>query len=177
MVRGPEIISKNLVKSGKYLRLYQAVVYFRGKNYDWDIVDFPQTVGIIAIVNKKLILEKNTRPAVQEDLYEIPAGVVERGENVAAAAERELWEETGYKAEGMRKILSFFVSPGYTSEKMHLFLAKNLRKEKRARIDRREDSFSRVRLLDFREAFAKLRRGEIQDAKTLIALYWLKSNI
>jgi ADP-ribose pyrophosphatase len=113
-------------------------------------------------------------------LLEIPAGtldVVDEAtgavEDPALAAPRELEEETGMRAGAWRHLSSFWTAPGFATELMHLYLAMDLSP---ARGDRRgpdEDERLHLEAVPWRDAVAMADRGEIQDAKSLVGLFWL----
>ena len=109
-------------------------------------------------------------------LLEIPAGILETGEDVEACARREMIEETGYSMEALDPIATVYLSPGGSSERIHIF---------RGRIALRVDATDtagiksegediRIIRVPIDEAIAKMRAGELLDAKTMIALQWLE---
>ena len=106
-------------------------------------------------------------------VLEICAGKLDEGETPEQAARRELTEETGYSALSVTPVNSFFVSPGYTDERMHLFDIEVDGEPGEAPGDGHED-ISLVELTP-EEAFRWADEGRIIDSKTLIALYWLRS--
>jgi ADP-ribose pyrophosphatase len=135
-----------------------------------DVVIHPGAVAILPLVDADHIcLLRNHRFIVNEVLWEIPAGTLEVGEAVEAAAVRELAEETGYGAKQWRKVLAFYPSPGILSERTHLFVASELT----AGTMRLEaDEQLEPHVVAWTQALQWLRDGTIRDAKTLIALLW-----
>lgn len=123
-----------------------------------------------------LIFVEQFRPAAHGKsdgwVVEICAGKLDQGESADDAMRRELTEETGYLSLALTPITSFFVSPGYTDERMHLYLVDVDGEPGEAPGDGDED----IRLVELThdEAFAWLDQGRFQDSKTLIALYWLR---
>ena len=117
----------------------------------------------------RLVLVRQYRYAVQQDLLEIPAGHIDPGESPDEAARRELIEETGYTAGTWRKLADFFPAPGFTDERMHLFLATGLRPGEPSPED--DESIECVSI-PLEEALDLVRKGEVADAKTLVALLW-----
>ena len=113
-------------------------------------------------------------------ILEIPAGTVEEKENAdpTITLRRELMEEVGYSVNSFRKIASFFVSPGGTSERIHLFYAAITPKNKIATggglLSEGEDV--KMVMMGVKEALYKITTGEIMDAKTIIGLQWLQIN-
>ncbi len=109
------------------------------------------------------------RHAVGSDLWEIPAGKLEPGEDPLACARRELREETGYAAETWTRLLSFYTSPGFSDERIVLFRASRLRPVGTA--DRGEIAERCARSID--EIERMIRASQITDAKTILAVSWL----
>jgi len=119
---------------------------------------------------KRVLLVKQFRLPAEKDLWEIPAGRLDAGEKPLDAARRELAEETGYSARKWKKLAAWWPSPGYASEKMHLYLATDLTQSKSAPM---EDERIQTRWFKKKELDKLIRAGEIEDGKTLIAfLIW-----
>jgi ADP-ribose diphosphatase len=136
-----------------------------------ELVVHPGSVVVMpCLADGSVILVRQFRYAAQRILWEMVAGSLKPGEAVLAAARRELAEETGYRARRLRRLASFYPSPGFLSEQMHLVAATGLRAaQARPEPDERIEvgRFSRARL---KRMAAK---GVIQDGKTLAALLWL----
>lgn len=110
-------------------------------------------------------------------MLEVPAGTLdpdgEGTEDPDLAARRELEEETGYRAAGWRKLTEFFTAPGFTSELMHLYLAEDLQPADDDRLAPDEDERLHLQRMPWRDAVDAVERGEIADAKSIVALLWL----
>jgi ADP-ribose pyrophosphatase len=133
-----------------------------------DVVIHPGAVAILPLVDAgHVCLLRNRRPNVGDTLIEIPAGCLEAGEAPAAAAVRELAEETGYRARQWRKLTEFFPSPGCLSECTHLFVAQDLEPGKMS-LERDEDLQPFV--VAWQEAVGWAVDGSLRDAKTVLAL-------
>ena len=136
-----------------------------------EIVEHPGAIAVIPLLeNGKLLLVKQYRNAARRRLIEIPAGTLEVGEAPVRCARRELIEETGYAARRFTKLFSCYLAPGYSTEKIHFFLASRLvpTKAKQA-----EDEAIIVQAISLHEALKAIDQGKIQDAKTISALYYL----
>jgi ADP-ribose pyrophosphatase len=147
-----------------------------GKPVRRDVVVHPGAVAILPLVDEHHVcLLRNHRPAVGETLWEIPAGTLEPNEAVERAAQRELAEETGYRAGRWRKLLEFYPSPGVLSERTHLFVAEELTAgQSRPEADEKLEPH----VVAWEQALAWALDGTIRDAKTLIALlYWQQRNV
>jgi ADP-ribose pyrophosphatase len=118
----------------------------------------------------RLLLERQYRHAAGARLWELPAGSLEPGEQKLAAAKRELKEETGYTANQWEKALFFYVSPGFLTESMAVFLARGLKK---GEAQPEEDERIAVRFFPLPQAVQMALRGKIKDAKTLASILWL----
>jgi ADP-ribose pyrophosphatase len=135
-----------------------------------ETVRHPGAVTIIPLLDDgRIVLIRNLRPAVGRTLIELPAGTLARGEDPRAAAERELQEETGYRAGTIEPVCQFFMSPGILHERMHLFLATQLVAGP-TRLDEGEQI--EPLLVSCDAALAMTREGRIEDAKTLVGLLW-----
>ncbi|MBC5825405.1 MAG: NUDIX hydrolase [Candidatus Eremiobacteraeota bacterium] len=145
-----------------------------GKHGDIEIVEHGGGVAIIAQpAADSIILVRQFRPSTGRRLWEIPAGKLERGEEPAACAGRELQEETGYRAAVLQKLWSFYTAPGFCSELLHLFQAQGLSRGEPSP-DEHEDIT--VEIFKVAEAWALVERDELPDAKSQIALAWLRGN-
>ncbi|MBX7168138.1 MAG: NUDIX hydrolase [Pirellulales bacterium] len=140
----------------------------RGRFYQRETVVHPGAVAILPLVDdQRVCLIRNYRISVDQQLWEIPAGTREPGEEPLVTAQRELLEETGYRAARWQPLAEFYVSPGILTERMYLFVAEDLA-EGEARTEAGEDIERQV--LRWPEVWDLVARGEIQDAKTLTAL-------
>jgi ADP-ribose pyrophosphatase len=98
-----------------------------GETVDRSVVRHPGAVLIVPVLEADhLVLIRNWRVAVEEALWEFPAGTLEPGEPPLTTATRELTEETGYQAETVRSLGTFYTSPGFADERMHVFEATGL---------------------------------------------------
>ncbi len=121
--------------------------------------------------NGDVLLVRQYRHAVRADLWEIPAGKIEPGEDALSCARRELREETGYGAENWTQLTSFFTSPGFSNERITLFRASGLRQVEPPC----SDEIAERLVLPIEQAERMILSSEITDAKTILAISWLLS--
>jgi ADP-ribose pyrophosphatase len=165
-------MSRTLVHRGKKIQVYvETTQATDGTPLTRDLVLHPGAVAILPLVDADHVcMLRNKRPNIGETLVEIPAGTLNPGEDPDHAAERELAEETGYRAATWRKLAAFYPSPGVLSERTHLYLATDLTPGA-MHLEKDEDLYPEV--VDWRQAVTWVLDGTIQDAKTLVAvLLW-----
>jgi ADP-ribose pyrophosphatase len=168
-------INEEKIFEGRVISLFhQQVELPNGKTSTREIVKHPGAVAIIPVTDEgKIVLVDQYRKAMERVLLEIPAGKLEKGEEPLRTAIRELEEETGYEAAEWNHIQSFYTSPGFADEYIHIYLATGLRKkENSASLD--EDEFVEVRELSLEECLEELQKGAIHDAKTCFAIQYLQ---
>jgi ADP-ribose pyrophosphatase len=115
----------------------------------------------------RVLLIRQFRHAADGFIYEIPAGRLDPGETPEACAARELEEETGMRAAKIERLTTIFTTPGFTDEKIHLFVAHQL---SAGQVRREADEFVELKPLPWSRVMMMIHRGEIVDGKTLIAL-------
>src|ERR1700687_3449042 len=118
----------------------------------------------------RILLERQYRHAAQSMMWELPAGRIDDGETALTAAKRELLEETGYSALHWKRILHFYVSPGFLDETMTIYLARGL---KASTAQPEADEKIAVRFFGLTEAKRMALQGRIRDAKTIARILWL----
>ena len=161
--------------SGKVISLQVDDVELpNGKTSKREIIKHPGAVAILAVTNEnKIVLVEQYRKALERNLVEIPAGKLEKGEEPKACAERELEEETGYVCESLELLTSFYTSPGFADEIVHVYEARGLsKKEDAAQLD--EDEFVNLIELTLQEALDYVSEQKIYDAKTIFAVQYLQ---
>lgn len=169
-------LSSKEIFQGKIINLRVDTVQLAdGRIATREIIDHSEAVAILALdQNHDVLLVRQYRKAAEEFLMEIPAGLLEAQETPLMAAQRELLEETGFKANQWHYILSFFTAPGFCNEKIHLFLATEL-SEGKAQPD--EDEFIELLKISLPEAYKMVIQGAIQDAKSIIGIQYAFSNL
>ena len=166
-------ISSEVVFDGKVIHVRKdKVLCPNGKESFREIVDHHGGVGVLAFHEGKIALVKQFRYAYKEELYEMPAGKLEKGEDPSEGGRRELEEEVGYVADKYEYLGKMYPSCGYTNEIIYLYKAENLRKT-HTHLD--EDEFVEVYWFTLDEIKKMVKSGQIVDAKTICALYLLDS--
>lgn len=141
-----------------------------GKLVTRELVDHPGAVVILPFVDKKrLLLIRQFRYASKGDLWEIPAGTLEKGENTLSCAKRELEEETGFRAKKWTLLTRFYPAPGISNEVMTLYRAEGLTAGTK-NLD--HDEWIEHETVTLGEARRMARRGHIRDGKTLVGILW-----
>ncbi len=137
-----------------------------------EFVAHPGAVVILPLLGDEIVMIRNERFAVGETLFELPAGTLELGEEPLKTAEREIIEETGYRANKIRPLISFFTSPGISNELMYAFLAEDL-EHVGQNLD--EGEKITVETLPVKKIMPMISAGAIKDGKTIATLlFWLE---
>jgi ADP-ribose pyrophosphatase len=144
-----------------------------GVTVDRDVIRHNGSVVVLAVDTSKstrdpgILLIRQYRYAAGKFLLELPAGRLEPGERALAGAKRELIEETGYRAKRWSKLVSYFASPGFLSEAMHILLAEDLTL---GLATPEEDEKIELCMTPLSQVMRMIRAGEIEDGKTLIGV-------
>ena len=165
----PTVQSSEITFRGKFLTIKTDQVQVdNAKSIRVEYVDHPGGVGLLPITDDgNILLVTQYRHSTGQVLLEIPAGTIEPGEEPAITAQRELQEEAGVSAEKLTSLGTFFLAPGYTAEKMFLFLATGLSE---SRLPQDIDEDVSVREYSLPDITKLLANGQIHDAKTALAL-------
>jgi len=178
MSQEPGKVSSTRAYTGRVISLDVDEVRFPdGSVGKLEMIRHPGASAVVPLLNEEgsdtsasdpmVLLIRQYRYAADGYLYEVPAGRLDPGEVPAQCAVRELKEETGYDAADVELLLTMFTTPGFTDEKIHLFVATGLT----AGESRREaDEFLELKPVRLSKALAMIDSGEIQDAKTALAL-------
>jgi ADP-ribose pyrophosphatase len=139
-----------------------------------DLIHHSGSVVVLAVDNSRatprVLLERQYRHAAGDYLWELPAGRIDPGEQELKAAQRELIEETGYRAQHWRRILKFYASPGFMAETMSVYLATGLTLGK---AEPEDDEVIQKRMVPLASALAMVMNGTIRDGKTIASVMWL----
>jgi len=158
------------IYSGRIFSVRMDRLHFNdGKEVTMEVVRHGGAAAVVPVRGDgRLVLIRQFRYTVDRYIWEVPAGKLDAGEESDACAARELEEETGYRAGRIEKIGSILTTPGFSDEKINLFIASDLQKTKR---NLEPDEFIDVVDVTIDEALDKIEHGEIEDSKTVIALY------
>ncbi|MBQ6655412.1 MAG: NUDIX hydrolase [Erysipelotrichaceae bacterium] len=167
-----EILKEEVIYEGRVCRLTHDTVTFDDGTVGYrDVLHLNGAVGILAFKDEDhIMLVQQYRHAIETDILELPAGMLEKGEDPLKAAERELEEETGYKAGKMTLLASFFTSPGVVRETIHLYLATDLTFVGQHLDD---DEYLSVRTFSLEEIEQMIADNRLNDGKSILAyLLW-----
>lgn len=168
-------LSTETIFSGRIISLQVDEVQLpNGKTAKRELVKHPGAVAIIALTDdNKIVMVEQYRKALEQTIIEIPAGKLEKDEDPVLCAKRELEEETSYECKSLQLLNSFYTSPGFANEIVHVYVAKGLsKKENAAGLD--EDEFVNLMELTLDEALQAIRENRICDAKTVFAVQYLQ---
>lgn len=165
-------ISSKRIYEGRIinLRVDEVEVSRNGHQAKREVVEHDSAVAILACDGEgRLLFVRQFRYPLGAELLEIPAGLMEAGEDPQEAAQRELREETGYRAKKWSKLPPIWTTPGFSDEKIHLFFVEDL---EWAPLEQDEDEDISLVRMNEDEARSLLDSSEAQDAKTMFALAW-----
>ncbi len=171
-------IERQVVLDGEYLTFrIDTVEDAEGRRHRRELVVHPGAVAIVALVDGDVLLVRQFRTPVGRVCLELPAGTLDRAadgsiEDPGLAAPRELGEETGYAAREWRHLGRFFTAPGFATEDMHLYLATGLTPVEGYAGPQADERLDLVRI-PWQRAVAMAEEGLIDDAKSLVGLFWL----
>ena len=169
MIQQPEPIEQRSIFTG---RIFEArvdtVLMPDGSQLRREVVDHPGAVAIVPINdNSEVILVRQYRYPAGQRLLEIPAGTLEPDESPDATAQRELQEEIGFASRNLRALGGFYASPGFCTEFIYLYLARDLVPSK---LPEDEDEDINVEPIPLSRVDQLIRHGEIQDGKSIAGL-------
>ncbi|MDE7438902.1 MAG: NUDIX hydrolase [Clostridia bacterium] len=161
-------LKSKTVYDGKILTLeVDEVELPDGKKSYRECVRHSGGAAVLLIKDNKILLVKQYRYLYGKPIYEIPAGKLNKGEDPKIAAARELEEETGYRAE-LSHLLDIYPSVGYTDEIIHIYFAQSYEVVGQ-KLD--EGEFLNYYFIDIETVLKMIESGEINDAKTIVAVY------
>jgi ADP-ribose pyrophosphatase len=163
------------VYSGRVISVdLDTVLFPNGTTGDLEMVRHPGASAVVPFLdppdarNPRLLLIRQFRHAAGSYLYEIPAGRLDPGEPPEACAMRELREETGYSAESVELLTTFYTTPGFTDERIHLFMATGLSS---GNATPESDEILEPVSVPMAEALRMISSGEIIDGKSMLGIF------
>jgi ADP-ribose pyrophosphatase len=164
-------LSSRLVYDGRLLKVRSDTVRLPdGASAEREYIEHPGAVAVIAVTDAgELVMERQFRYPLGRDMFEIPAGKIDPGEDPLATARRELQEETGYTAAEWTHVATINIAIAYSNEHIEIYLARGLR-HAQAKLD--DEEFLEVFTLPLATALAWVREGKITDSKTVAGLFW-----
>lgn len=166
-----EVLSSEIVYQGPLFRVQkERILEPEGKENVRDVIRHNGSVVILALDTTKskkdpwIVMERQYRHAANRYLWELPAGKIDAGEEALAGAQRELEEETGYRAKKWKPMVEYFASPGFLGESFKVFTAEGLIA---GDAHPEDDEHIELRLVKLSEVLKKIDKGEILDGKTL----------
>ncbi len=147
-----------------------------GKTVELEMIRHPGAAAVVPLLSEPdsedphVLLLRQYRYAASGMIWEIPAGVLEAGEDPAACAGRELREETGAEARQIQHLTTIYTTPGFTDEQIHIFLATGITA---GAADLQPDEMIEVRALPLSRVLEMIRDGEIVDGKSIVALLYV----
>ena len=178
----PKMSNNNRMRILKSRVTYRAPVFYvtselvkepSGITARRDVIRHPGSVVILPVdengVEPRVLLERQFRYAAGKELWELPAGRIDEGESALEGAKRELLEETGYMAKKWKRALYFYVSPGFLTETMSVYLAQEL---KRGKATPEADEVIQCKMFPLSSVMKMVMTGRIEDAKTISGVLW-----
>jgi ADP-ribose pyrophosphatase len=169
-------ISSRRIHTGRVLNLDIDQVRFpNGSVGELEMIRHPGASAVVPFLSEpggedpQILLIKQYRYAAERFLYEIPAGRLDPGESPDACARRELLEETGCTAERVEHLTTIYTTPGFTDERIHLFIAVGLT---HGPVRHETDEFITVETMTLSHALGLIQKGELQDAKSVVAILY-----
>jgi len=172
----PGKIESRRAYTGKIIAVDQDTVRFPdGSTGLLDIIRHPGASAVVPFLSSpegddpQLLLLKQYRYAAEQYLYEIPAGRLEPGEDPKHCAVRELREETGCEAASMEFLVTIYTTPGFTDERIHIFMASGLEHGDTAH---EADEFMTIETVTLSQALQLIKDGQIPDAKSALGILY-----
>ncbi len=163
-----KILSRNQIFEGHAFNVEKIQLLMPdGRERAYDLVNHVNAVTILPIDDEGMVyFVRQFRVGAEKEMLELPAGVMDEGEDPLTSAHRELQEEIGRDASHMEKVGGFYMAAGYTTEFMHVFFATNLSEHS---LEQDEDEFLSLVKVDVRDVFGMIQSGQIEDGKTISA--------
>jgi ADP-ribose pyrophosphatase len=172
-----KLINRRVVFSGRVFNtIVDEVEYESGRKTVREVAEHPGGAVVLPLLDDgRVVFVRQKRYPLDSFLYELPAGKLEPGEPPELCAVRELREETGYSAERFEKLTAIYTSPGFCTEKLHIYLATGLH-DGQQHLEEGEEGLILERI-KYERAFEMAYNGEIVDAKTIVGLFFLERRL
>ncbi len=165
-------VKRNVVFEGKIIRVRcDDAELPDGKPCKREVVDHAGGASVLYVREGKVLLVRQFRYPYMEETLEIPAGKLNPGEDPARTAARELAEETGWQPASVEHMFTIYPTPGYSAEKIYIYRAHGVRE---GQVHPDEDEFVTAAFYPIDEVLSMIEKGEIKDAKTIIAVMSLR---
>ena len=171
------IVKSEVIFRGKVFNtIVNQIEYNSGNKAIREVAEHPGGAVVVPVTKEgKIVMVTQHRFPMNEILLELPAGKLNKGEKPIVCATRELEEETGYKSSNVQELGSIYTTPGYSTEKLWIYLAKDL---KPGDHNREEGEFGmEVFELSLKDVEDKIYNGEIVDSKTICGIFLAKKFI
>jgi len=172
------LVSTERLYTGRIVNLDLDTVRFpNGSTGRLEMIRHPGASAVVPLLDPlegadpRVLLIRQFRHAADDFIWEIPAGRLDPGESPEACAARELEEETGMRAARLDRLTTIYTTPGFTDERIHLFLATGLEAGTEAR---ESDEFMEVEARRWSEVMELVRSGRVMDGKTLVSLMFVQ---
>jgi ADP-ribose pyrophosphatase len=174
-VNQEKVISRQVIYEGRILKLrVDTVRTVDGRRSTREIVEHAPCIAVVAVEGEdNVLLVRQYRLAAGKELLEIPAGGIDPGESPEAAVIREMREETGLRPDKVERLTGFYLSPGFSSEYVHLFLVSEFEADPLAAEDTAGIELVRTPVSQIRELITS---GKIEDSKSIAGLLMFLEN-
>lgn len=169
------LLDHKVIYRGKVFNtIVDEIEYDSGNRSVREVADHPGGAVVMPVLDDgRIVFVYQYRYPLHQYIYELPAGKLDADEPPEVCARRELKEETGYEAGKLEKLTAIYSSPGFCSEKLHLFIARDLHDGKQE-LEEGELELT-LKYIPMKEAFHMVRTNEIVDAKTIVGLFFLEN--
>ena len=168
-------LSSETIYKGKIFDVRVDAVREGDVEYERDIVVHSGSCVIVPVYpDNTIVLVRQYRHAAEKHLLELPAGTLEPGEDALTAAKRELEEEVGITAKKMEKLCEFYVSPGFLTEKMFVYMATGLTETAQ---NLEDDEILTIERIPIQNTMLMIQEGQIEDAKTIVGLMFANQKL
>lgn len=167
-----KLLNRKVVYNGRVFKtIVDDVEYSSGNHSIREVAEHPGGAVILAVFpDKKILLIKQHRYPIDKYIYELPAGKLELNESPLNCAKRELEEETGYKAHSWKKLTAIYTTPGFCSEQLHIYMARDLFPAENGRNLEEGELTMTVEILPLQKALDMIENQEIVDGKTICGI-------